>query len=604
MNKAETKTGFEKLQKPSRMRTVLEVEKPKESKQTFKRLLQYFVDERKLLIGLLLAVTMGVLCNVYAPKLQSQAIDSITQGAFGVLTQRLGLMLAICLIYGLTSLFQSRLSAHLSQRVVKTMRKDLFDKIIDLPIKYVDQHAHGDLMSRMTNDVENISDTISQSLSSLVAGILTIIGTVVMMFSLSWQLTLLSCTTVLLTVLVTKKLAGWMRRFYRQKQILLGRLNAQIEEHVIGYQTVVAYNRQPQIVEDFSLTADALTKTSIRSDILSGLMGPAMNVINNIGFVIIAVCGGYFAINGMISIGVISAFIVYARQFGRPINELAQIYGQIETALAGAERVFAILDETSESSEGNCQVPLSEGRIQFENVDFSYIPEKQVLYDFSLEIHSGHKVALVGATGSGKTTVVNLLMRFYDIDSGRILIDGTDIRDIERDTLRKDIAIVLQDTVLFTDTIRNNLKYSNPSADDEQMRKAARLSYCDKLISQLPRGYDTLLSGSGNNLSQGQRQLLAIGRAFLADPKILILDEATSSVDTRTEKHIQDAMINLMKDRTSLIIAHRLSTIQDADCIVVMDQGRIAEQGSHDELLAKKGKYYELYNTQFEGKAI
>ena len=572
MNKAETKTGFEKLQKPSRMRTVLEVEKPKESKQTFKRLLQYFVDERKLLIGLLLAVTMGVLCNVYAPKLQSQAIDSITQGAFGVLTQRLGLMLAIYLIYGLTSLFQSRLSAHLSQRVVKTMRKDLFDKIIDLPIKYVDQHAHGDLMSRMTNDVENISDTISQSLSSLVAGILTIIGTVVMMFSLSWQLTLLSCTTVLLTVLVTKKLAGWMRRFYRQKQILLGRLNAQIEEHVIGYQTVVAYNRQPQIVEDFSLTADALTKTSIRSDILSGLMGPAMNVINNIGFVIIAVCGGYFAIHGMISIGVISAFIVYARQF--------------------------------ESSEGSCQVPLSEGRIQFENVDFSYIPEKQVLYDFSLEIRSGHKVALVGATGSGKTTVVNLLMRFYDIDSGRILIDGTDIRDIERDTLRKDIAIVLQDTVLFTDTIRNNLKYSNPSADDEQMRKAARLSYCDKLISQLPRGYDTLLSGSGNNLSQGQRQLLAIGRAFLADPKILILDEATSSVDTRTEKHIQDAMINLMKDRTSLIIAHRLSTIQDADCIVVMDQGRIVEQGSHDELLAKKGKYYELYNTQFEGKAI
>lgn len=604
MNKAETKTGFEKLQKPSRMRTVLEVEKPKESKQTFKRLLQYFVDERKLLIGLLLAVTMGVLCNVYAPKLQSQAIDSITQGAFGVLTQRLGLMLAIYLIYGLTSLFQSRLSAHLSQRVVKTMRKDLFDKIIDLPIKYVDQHAHGDLMSRMTNDVENISDTISQSLSSLVAGILTIIGTVVMMFSLSWQLTLLSCTTVLLTILVTKKLAGWMRRFYRQKQILLGRLNAQIEEHVIGYQTVVAYNRQPQIVEDFSLMADALTKTSIRSDILSGLMGPAMNVINNIGFVIIAVCGGYFAIHGMISIGVISAFIVYARQFGRPINELAQIYGQIETALAGAERVFAILDETSESSEGSCQVPLSEGRIQFENVDFSYIPEKQVLYDFSLEIRSGHKVALVGATGSGKTTVVNFLMRFYDIDSGRILIDGTDIRDIERDTLRKDIAIVLQDTVLFTDTIRNNLKYSNPSADDEQMRKAARLSYCDKLISQLPRGYDTLLSGSGNNLSQGQRQLLAIGRAFLADPKILILDEATSSVDTRTEKHIQDAMINLMKDRTSLIIAHRLSTIQDADCIVVMDQGRIAEQGSHDELLAKKGKYYELYNTQFEGKAI
>ena len=324
-------------------------------------------------------------------------------------------------------------------------------------------------------------------------------------------------------------------------------------------------------------------------------MGPVMNVVNNVGFVIIAAFGGYFAINNIISIGVISAFIVYARQFGRPIDELAQIYGQIQTAVAGAERVFEVMDEPLEDKSGEKNMDDLKGIIRFKNVNFSYTKEKQVLYDFNLEVKAGQKVALVGSTGSGKTTVVNLLMRFYDVDSGEIQIDDVNIKDIDCDSLRRNTAIVLQDTVLFADSIENNLRYSNSSATDEQMYMAARMSNCDSMIRKMPQGYDTQLMSEGENISQGQRQLLSIARAFLAQPKILILDEATSSVDTRTEKHIQDAMVKLMKDRTSLIIAHRLSTIQDADLIVVMDEGRIAETGSHANLLAKKGKYYQLY---------
>jgi ATP-binding cassette subfamily B protein len=332
-------------------------------------------------------------------------------------------------------------------------------------------------------------------------------------------------------------------------------------------------------------------------------MGPTMNVIQNLGFIIIAVAGGYLAIHQEISIGVISAFIVYAKQFGRPINEIAQLYAQIQTAIAGAERVFAVLDENEEDAGGRTEMSDLKGNVSFSHVDFSYVEGKQVLYDFSLDVKAGHKIALVGATGSGKTTVVNLLMRFYDVDSGTIKIDGTDIRDMDLRELRRNTAIVLQDTVLFSDTIRNNLKYSKLDACEEELAQAAEMSNADGMIRRLKDGYETMLSEGGQNLSQGQRQLLSIGRAFLADPKILILDEATSSVDTRTEKHIQNAMLKLMEHRTSLIIAHRLSTIRDADLIIVMDQGRIAEQGNHEELLEMKGKYYELYMTQFAGKA-
>ena len=581
-----------------------QTEKPKDGKKTLRRLVGYFADERKIVLFLLTVVFVVVIVSVYAPRLQSDAIDSISQRNFGQLPQILVIMLVVYGIQSLGTFLQSRESAILSQRVVKRMREDLFDCVVNLPVKYIDGHSHGDIMSRMTNDVENISNTVSQSLSSLFSGVLTVIGTVAMMLYLCPPLALLSCTTVILTVAATKFLSGAMRSFYRKRQVLLGELNGTVEEMVGGYKTVVAYERQEAVIEEFNRTADELTKAGISAEILGGSMGPVMNVINNVGFVIIAAFGGYFAVNSVISIGIIAAFIVYAKQFGRPIDEIAQIYGQIQTAIAGAERVFAIMDQTREDKSGDVDMDRAKGVITFRDVNFSYISGQQVLHDFNLEVRAGHKIALVGATGSGKTTVVNLLMRFYDVDSGEILIDGVNIKDIDCRSLRENTAIVLQDTVLFADTVRSNLKYSKEDASDEEMERAARMSNCHDMILRLKDGYDTMLAGEGYNLSQGQRQLLSIARAFLAQPKILILDEATSSVDTRTEKRIQDAMVKLMENRTSLIIAHRLSTIQDADFIVVMEQGKIIESGNHEELLQKQGRYYELYMTQFAGNAI
>lgn len=570
---------------------------------TLKRIITYFAHEKIVVICMLAVVIFGTLCGIYAPSVQSKAIDIIAGIRSGKLSQTLIIMLAAYLLYSGSQLLQGLFSAKLSQRIVKRMREELFGKIVDLPVRYLDTHSHGDVMSRMTNDIENISTTVSQSLPSMFSGVLTIIGTVAIMLWYCWQLALLSCATVILTLLATKILSGKVRKFSRKRQMLLGQLNGTIEEAISGYRTVVAYNHQNITTEDFCQTADSLTKEGIKTDIFSGVMGPIMNCIGNIGFVIIAAFGGYFSIHGLISVGVISAFIVYAKQFSRPINEIAQIYGQLQTAIAGAERVFTVLDEENENKAGEDLRVGKDMTVTFQNVRFSYEPGHPVIHDFTLTVPSGRKVALVGATGSGKTTIVNLLMRFYDIDSGRILINGQDIKEVSRDDLRKNVAIVLQDTVLFSDTIRNNLKYGNENASDTQIQSAIEMSCCDDMLQKLPQGYDTLLTGSGENISQGQRQLLAIARAFVADPKILILDEATSNVDTRTEKMIQDAMQLVMKNRTSIVIAHRLSTIRDSDLIVVMDHGEIVESGSHDELLDQKGKYYELYMTQYAGFA-
>ncbi len=588
----------------NRRQRFAEVQHAENVRATLRRIMIYFTREKAMPGGMLLVVVFGTLCGVSAPALQSSAIDIIAKSKSGNLAMTVALMLGIYLFYSGSQLLQGLISAKLSQRIVKRMREELFGKLMDLPVKYLDTHSHGDVMSRMTNDIENISTTVSQSLPSLFSGVLTIIGTVTIMLLYCWQLALLSFATVFLTVIATKVLSKKVRRFSRRRQMLLGQLNGTVEEMVSGYRTVVAYNHQDITTEEFCETADNLTKAGIKTDIFSGVMGPIMNCIGNIGFVIIAAFGGYFSIKGLISVGVISAFIVYAKQFSRPINEIAQVYGQLQTAIAGAERVFGVLDETSEDVAGEEFKETKNAEVVFRHIQFSYDSEHPVLHDFSLTIPSGKKVALVGATGSGKTTVVNLLMRFYDADSGEILIDGQKLSGISRASLRKNIAIVLQDTVLFSDTVKNNLKYGNDSASDDEIDAAAAMSRCKEMIEMLPQGYDTLLTGSGENISQGQRQLLAIARAFVADPKILILDEATSNVDTRTEKAIQDAMHRVMQNRTSIVIAHRLSTIRDADIIVVMDHGKIVESGGHKTLLAQKGKYYELYMTQYAGMAI
>ncbi|MGM9618462.1 MAG: ABC transporter ATP-binding protein [Oscillospiraceae bacterium] len=581
----------------------VEVEHAENAGATLKRMAAYFVREKGMLLCMLAAVVFGTLCGVCAPSLQSRAIDIIAGTKEGSLPVTLAMMLGAYLLYSGSQLLQGLFSAKLSQRIVKRMREELFGKIVDLPIRYLDGHSHGDIMSRMTNDVENISSTVSQSLPSMCSGVLTIAGTVAVMLWYCWQLALLSCATVLLTLLATKILSGKVRKFSRRRQMLLGQLNGTVEEMVSGYRTVVAYNHQDITTEEFCETSDSLTKAGIRTDIFSGVMGPIMNCIGNIGFVIIAAFGGYFSVRGLISVGVISAFIVYAKQFSRPINELAQIYGQLQTAVAGAERVFTVLDEAGEEAGGEPLAEEETAAVSFRDVQFSYTPGHPVLRNFTLTVPSGKTVALVGATGSGKTTVVNLLLRFYDIDGGEIRINRQDIGQVSRQSLRRDVAIVLQDTVLFSSSVRDNLTYGNENATEEELKRAVEMSRCKELIEQLPQGYGTVLTGAGENISQGQRQLLAIARAFVADPRILILDEATSNVDTRTEKAIQDAMRLVMQGRTSIVIAHRLSTIRDADLIVVMDHGEIVESGDHETLLAQKGKYYELYMTQYAGFA-
>ncbi len=580
------------------------IEKAGDSKAALVRLVRYLAGERRMITGLLLMILVTVTAGVFAPRFQSAAIDRMVSRTFGEIPRLLAIMLLLYVAAGVGTLLQGFLSARLTQHVVKKLRSDLFHKIIGLPIGYIDRHPHGDLMSRMTSDAENVSNVISSSLGSLFSSVLTLVGTLVMMLTYSVSLTILTCVTIIGTVIVTNVLSRLMRRYYLKRQTLLGNLNGIVEEKITGCRTVTAYNLQDRVVDEFAQTSDALTKTAVKAEMIGSLMGPMMNMLNNISFVIVAVFGAWFAVKGYITVGVISAFTVYSKQFSRPVNEIAQLYGQIQTALAGAERIFAVMDIDSEDMSGIEESPVTDGTIEFSHVDFSYVPGKQVINDFNLRIEAGKKIALVGSTGCGKTTIVNLLMRFYDPDSGEIRIDGVKTTDISRKTLRNDVGIVLQESMLFTDTIRGNLKYADPALTDEAMMEAARISNCNQVALALPDGYDTVLTGAGSSLSQGQRQLLTIGRAFLSMPKFLILDEATSSVDTRTEKHIQDAMANLMKNRTSLIIAHRLSTIRDADQIIVMDQGRIVESGTHDELLAKGGLYHSLYMTQFAGEAI
>lgn len=604
---------------------VLFVEKPKNMKGTIKRLAKYIGSNKKLFFMLILMVLTVTVLGLIGPHLQGEAIDAITldkeKGKLDVdYAKMISMLIWILVVFVLSSVFtyfQGILSAHLSQNTVKVMRKDLFDHIVKLPIKYTDTHAHGDIMSRMTNDVDNISNTISQSIGSLFSGVLTILGSLVIMLYYNWFLTIISLSSVFFTIVSTKYLSRFMRRYFKKQQSLLGKLNGHVEETVTGYKTVVAYSKEEKVEQEFNEISDELKRVGIKANIFGGVMGPVMNIISNTGFLLICGFGGWLAatqsnlgvwpiIGTIVTVGTIQKFIQYSKKFSRPINEIANLWAQLQTSMAAAERVFEIMDSPLEIDEGKEHIDEDKfiGKLSFKNVDFSYVPGEQVLYDFNLDVEPGQKIALVGATGSGKTTVVNLLMRFYDIDSGSITIDGVDIRDIKKKDLRETVSIVLQDTVLFSNTIKENIRYGELDASMEKIEEASRTANSSYFIERLPEQYETVLTESGSNLSQGQRQLLSIARAILADPKILILDEATSSVDTRTEKNIQDAMVALMKNRTSLIIAHRLSTIQDADMIIVMDKGRVVERGNHKELLAIKGKYYNLYQTQFAGNQI
>ena len=595
-------------------------EKPKNMKKTLSRLLKYIVTNKFMIIMLVASVIISALLNLAGPSIQGEALKFLTPSTdeggkliiledgtvkvdFAGMTRLLVLLGAVYLLSSLFTYIQGHISAKLSQKTVYRMRGDLFRKIEKLPIKYIDNHPHGDIMSRMTNDIENISNTVSNSVTSLISSIITIIGAFSLMLYHSWQMTLVALVTIPLTVLVTTKLTKYVRRYFMRQQQLLGAINSQVEESVTGYKTVVAFGHENEIKDEFNRTVDELRTAGIKAEIFGGVMGPLMNIIGNVGFLLIVICGALFTMKGLIGITTIYVFIQYSKQFTRPINEVANQYTSILNAITGAERVFEITDQNDETDEGKkVLLPADiKGNISFRNICFSYVQSEPVLKNFNLEISSGQKIAIVGKTGSGKTTIINLLTRFYETDSGKILLDGTDIREITKASLRKNIAIVLQDTVLFSDTVGANIRYGRPEASEAETEAAAKAAKAHDFITRMPEGYDTVLDESGGNISQGQKQLLTIARAILADPKILILDEATSSVDTRTEMDIQSAMINLMQGRTTLIIAHRLSTIRDADKIIVLDDGRIVEAGNHNELIAAEGVYYGLYMSQFAG---
>lgn len=584
-------------------------EKPKNVRATLGKLLKYIGKNKYSVILIIITTIITTILSLLGPTLQGKAIDAITITServsvdFDSLVRILVIMAVVYLASTAIQIVQGIASAKISQDTVYNMRKDLFRKISYLPISYVDTHAHGDIMSRMTNDVDNISQTLSSSITSLISAVLTLIGAFTMLIKYDWRMALISLVTIPLTVVVSMSLSKLMRKYFVERQVLLGQLNTQVEEMVSGYKTVMAYGKEDDACREFAKISEEFRVCSIKANVWGGIMGPAMNIINNLNYLIVAASGAYFTVKGAISVGDVQAILQYSRQLSQPINQISNQYANILTAIAGAERVFNILDTPDEIDEGkkSLDIPHMKGNIDFDHIDFSYVEGKKVIKDFSLKVKQGQKIALVGATGSGKTTIVNLLTRFYDIDSGNITIDGTNIKDIPKNELRSAIAIVLQDTVLFHDTIGNNIKYGKLDATDEDVVKAAEFAEAREFIERLPEGYNTVLSEGGSNLSQGQRQLLSIARAALADPKILILDEATSSVDTRTEMHIQQAMLALMKNRTSLIIAHRLSTIRDSDLIIVMKDGQVMESGNHEELLEKKGVYYGLYQNQFAG---
>lgn len=581
------------------------VVKPKNFKATLKRLWYYFGKERKWVSLIFCLILLDAAITLSAPYLIGRSIDAMSSGGsvdFGLLEiTALTLLVAYVADGGLTFL-QGWLMAGVSQRIVKNLRKSMFEKLQKLPVSFFDTRTHGELMSRLSNDIDNVSTTISQSTTQLMSGVIVIVGTLVMMIVLSPILTLVSLLTVPLVYLLTRTIAKRTSVLFKGQQAQLGKLNGHIEETISGLHVVKAFNHEDKAIQEFEDVNQQLCEVGLKAQIWSGFLMPIMNVINNLGFALVAVVGGVLAVKSLITVGVIASFLSYSRQFVRPLNDLANIFNVLQSGVAGAERVFEVLDEQEEPQDVPDAVELVDpkGHVVFENVSFGYRPDVPILKQVSFASADGSSTALVGPTGAGKTTIVNLLTRFYDVTGGRILLDGRDIRDYTRDSLRRCFGMVLQDTYLFSGTIKENIKYGRPDASDEEVVVAAEMANAAGFIQRLPLQYDTLLSENGGNLSQGQRQLLAIARVILAKPSLLILDEATSSIDTRTELHIQDALLNIMQGRTTFIIAHRLNTIRDADTIMVIDQGKILEQGSHEALLEQQGRYYDMFFNQFK----
>jgi ATP-binding cassette subfamily B protein len=583
--------------------------KPKNFKETIKRLWHYFGNERKMLSIVFLFILLSSGLSLLSPFLIGKAVDAIsleTQVDFNFLEIMVMILISAFILDGVLTFLQGWLMAGVSQRIVKRLRDALFKKLQKLPVAFFDKRTHGELMSRLSNDIDNVSSTISQSTTQLMSGVIVISGSLIMMLILSPILTAASLVTVPLVFLLTKTIAKRTSVLFKDQQIQLGKLNGQIEETISGIEVVKAFNHEEKVISEFEEVNQKLREVGLKAQIWSGFLMPIMNVINNLGFAIVAVTGGFLAVENMITVGAIASFITYSRQFVRPLNDLAQIFNMLQSGVAGAERVFEILDEQEEPDDVQDAVVLDnpKGHVVFENVSFGYRGDVPILKNISFESDIGSSTALVGPTGAGKTTIVNLLTRFYDVTEGRILLDGRDIREYTRDSLRSCFGFVLQDTYLFSGTIKENIKYGKPSASDEEVIHAAKMANADAFIRRLPNQYETILSENGGNLSQGQRQLIAIARVILAKPAVLILDEATSSIDTRTELHIQEALLSLMEGRTSFIIAHRLNTIRDADRIMVIDNGKIVEQGNHGELMGTQGRYYNMFFNQFKNVEI
>lgn len=600
------------------MGLAMPVEKPKNGRRTAVRLLGYFRPQAPLLIVVLAAAILSTVFNVISPKI----LGNITTDLFNGFVQRLRrvpgggvdfqkvlhLLAILAFLYVVGALFswvQQYIMAGVAQRTVYTIRGQVMGKLARLPVSFFDSHPHGEVLSRFINDFDNISSTLQQSLTTLVTAVVTFVGVVVMMLTISPLLTVVTALTLPLSFIVTKGIATRSQAHFVARQRQLGALNGHVEEMYTGHLIVKAFGHEPRSIEAFARMNDELAESTWKAQFITGIIMPLMNVIGNLGFVLVSVIGGILVTKGAIQIGDIQAFIQYARQFSQPITQLASISNSIQSALASSERVFEILDEPEETPEPAQPAVLAspQGQVTFQGVDFRYDAAKALIDDMNIEVRSGQTVAIVGPTGAGKTTLVNLLMRFYDVRGGRILVDGVDIRQMRRADLRRLFGMVLQDTWLFNGSIRDNIGYGREGAPEAEIVAAAKAAHADHFIRTMPAGYDTMLNEEASNISQGQRQLLAIARAILADPPILILDEATSSVDTRTEMAIQAAMTNLMHGRTSFVIAHRLSTIRDADAILVMNHGQVVQQGTHEELLERGGLYADLYNSQFAGPA-